>query len=398
MRKLLGGIHVEGLSSHLDDLRAQIIQLHLRAHAQLSQTGHINCRTRALHAGKHAHQRQVYLEIRLLRAILAKRCPQRLHQGAHGSRTQGDTINGIILRFGQSTTQIGFSEAFRRMACRGRVQHIASKGDIESIHSKHGGLAHARRLRSIVRQHLTHGSLHVQCGETPLAHHLRQRVKGLVALKERRSPLGAKRYRHAGGEKRYLLGFLESEAYYLPAIHRLFKQAHACRTAFDGLPGKLHALRRQRACRRSPHQFQDARKVAVQPILAKRLLHRSGLKGGKRRRLQIKREVQITHNGGNFPAQTRGILVIAQILKLLALKLGKVVVNALHGAEPLEQLRRRLRANARHAGDVVGGIPHKPQEIGELLRGDAIALGHFFGAIDHHVGNALLRGDDARKG
>ena len=74
-----------------------------------------------------------------------------------------------------------------------------------------------------------------------------------------------------------------------------------------------------------------------------------------------------------------------------------MLVDALHGPVGLQELRRRLRADAGHAGDVVGRIAHQPQEVDELLGAHAVALPHLIGAVHRDVGDALLRGDDARQ-
>ncbi len=57
---------------------------------------------------------------------------------------------------------------------------------------------------------------------------------------------------------------------------------------------------------------------------------------------------------------------------LFAAQLVDMLVNALEAAVGSQQLRRRLVAHARHAGDVVGAVAFKAQEIGELRRLHAV--------------------------
>ena len=74
-----------------------------------------------------------------------------------------------------------------------------------------------------------------------------------------------------------------------------------------------------------------------------------------------------------------------------------MLVNALEAAVGAQQLRRRLVAHARHAGDVVGAVALQSQEIGELRRLHTVTLAHLARAVDGHVGDALARGDHVRE-
>ena len=58
----------------------------------------------------------------------------------------------------------------------------------------------------------------------------------------------------------------------------------------------------------------------------------------------------------------------------LPLSSPSVLVDALKVAVGGKQLRGRLVAHAGHAGDIVGRVTLKPEEIGELGGRDAIAL------------------------
>ena len=73
-----------------------------------------------------------------------------------------------------------------------------------------------------------------------------------------------------------------------------------------------------------------------------------------------------------------------------------MLVDALQAAVGLQQLRRGLVADAGHAGDVVGGVALEAEEVDELVGAHAVTLEHLGRAVDGHVGDALLRGDDAR--
>ena len=73
-----------------------------------------------------------------------------------------------------------------------------------------------------------------------------------------------------------------------------------------------------------------------------------------------------------------------------------MLVDALKAAVGLQELGRRLIADAGHAGDVVGGVAFEAQKVDELVGAHAVALLHLGRAVDGDVGDALLRGDDAR--
>src|SRR5918994_608414 len=73
----------------------------------------------------------------------------------------------------------------------------------------------------------------------------------------------------------------------------------------------------------------------------------------------------------------------------LALQLVGPLEELLDGAEVLHELRRRLVADARDAGDVVGGIALQGDEVAVFLRRKPVAGGHRFNVVPADVGDAL---------
>ena len=71
-----------------------------------------------------------------------------------------------------------------------------------------------------------------------------------------------------------------------------------------------------------------------------------------------------------------------------------MLVEPLDAAVLLQELGRRLGADARYAGDVVGGIAHEPEIVGDLLRCDAVLFLDAGRVVDDDVGDALFRVDD----
>ncbi len=76
---------------------------------------------------------------------------------------------------------------------------------------------------------------------------------------------------------------------------------------------------------------------------------------------------------GHQPLGEQGLVgVLLQDLAALALDLLHAVEELLHGAEVGHQLLGRLLADTGHAGHVVDGVAHEPEEVGDLL--DALDL------------------------
>ena len=65
--------------------------------------------------------------------------------------------------------------------------------------------------------------------------------------------------------------------------------------------------------------------------------------------------------------------------------------HGLEVAEALEQLGGGLVADARDAGDVVAGVALEADEVGDLLRRDAVALDHALAVVDLGVGDPAAR-------
>ena len=151
------------------------------------------------------------------------------------------------------------------------------------------------------------------------------------------------------------------------------------------------------ALRSLAHQLENARQMRVEAILRERLGDGLGAERGERSALKVQGEIQVAHDGCHLAAGERRVAVFLHALLLLAAQLVDMLVNALEAAVGSQQLRRRLVAHARHAGDVVGAVAFKAQEIGELRRLHAVTLAHLAGAVEGHVGDALARGDHVRE-
>ena len=235
-------------------------------------------------------------------------------------------------------------------------------------------------------QHL----LRVERGEAPLRHDLGKHRKRLVAFEGSSALRGGKRRERARVEQRRLLGLDERDAHALPFRDRALNGSERVGPVQNGLPRKRGSLGR----RLLPHEAQHVGQMRVEADALEGGRHARGVERGERRVLQVELEIDIARDGRHLPARKRLIAVGLDLLLLLAFELAGVLVDALEVAVGGKQLRGRLVAHAGHAGDVVGRVALKPEEIGELGGCDAIALEDLVGAVDRNVGDALLGRDD----
>ena len=109
--------------------------------------------------------------------------------------------------------------------------------------------------------------------------------------------------------------------------------------------------------------------------------------------------------------EPRLVGVLLKDLAALALDLLDAVEELLHGAEVGQQLLGRLLADAGHAGHVVDGVAHEPEEVGDLLDALDLPLGQHVvlaeqlrrpagaaraveqGPLRHELGEVLVGGD-----
>ena len=234
--------------------------------------------------------------------------------------------------------------------------------------------------------------LHVERRERARRHDARERRGAALVLVERRALRGGDGARQVHVEERRLLGLHERHAHRLSARDGRVHEGVGLRTGHDGLPRQRGRLLLQLAS----HQLEHAAQVGVELHLLERLRHALRVERREAALLEIEREVQVAHDGGHLAGEKRHVLVVDHPLLLLALEVVHVLVDALQVPVGLQKLRGRLVADAGHAGDVVGRVALEAQEVDELVGAHAVALLHLGRAVDGHVGDALLRGDDAR--
>ena len=111
--------------------------------------------------------------------------------------------------------------------------------------------------------------------------------------------------------------------------------------------------------------------------------------------LEVEVDRDVADHRRELLGEPRRVGVLDQVL--LALGARDLVDAAEHGlevAEALEQLGGGLVPDAGDAGDVVAGVALEADEVGDLLRRDAVALDHALGVVDLGVGDPAARGHD----
>ena len=113
-------------------------------------------------------------------------------------------------------------------------------------------------------------------------------------------------------------------------------------------------------------------------------------------RFKIEFKIGVAHNSGYLTGKECIVFVVGQVLQLLSLELVKVGVDALQVAIRLKHRGGLFITDAGNTRDVIGLVAFETQKIRELGRRYAVALLHFFRAIDNHIGNSALSGYDFR--
>ncbi len=105
-------------------------------------------------------------------------------------------------------------------------------------------------------------------------------------------------------------------------------------------------------------------------------------------RLKVERQRQVGHDPAHLPRGERVVPVLRQPLAELALHLVQALVDGVERPELLEQGNRGLLAHARHAGEVVRGVPLERLVVEHLVRPQPVALRHPVRVVHHRGGDA----------
>ena len=108
------------------------------------------------------------------------------------------------------------------------------------------------------------------------------------------------------------------------------------------------------------------------------------------------RQLEVGHQGVELAVADDVAEVLAQRLTRLALDLLGPVDDVVEPVVLDDPLGGRLRADAGHAGQVVGGLPHERRELGVAGRRQAVALLDRGRSHPLHLGDAAHRVDHGR--
>ena len=402
--QLLGGVDVEVLAGLRVDLLDHRVDLCAELGGLRREHAGVDPQAQALHLGEHRQQRHLHIVEQARRAVLlellAKDCDQAL--GGHGvERCGGQLLGGL----GQHVGEVGLGELRHREAAALGVEQVGGDADVED----------ARRVNRAGREHLRQrgvgGGEHVQQrldvarGEPPRAEQTRERRVGLVAL-EPADLLARGRPQHVGEAEERPVRAVVIDRGTDPAAGSdgLVERRGGLVTGERG--GQLQrrgrglvVLLAQRGARRGdgavPGQAHEARGHAREAERGERARDLGGVEGGEARVGEVQLDGGVGADRGHTAAHQRVVDVGAQVLAHLALDLVGVRDDLVEAAVLHDERGGLLGADARHAGDVVGGVALEAVEVRHELGRDAVVevLDRRW-VHDRHVRDALLGGDD----
>ena len=338
LAQLLGAVQVKGVAHLVIDAGQQGFQFPLQFHAEPADALSVHRKADALHVRQHAGQRQLHLIVQCCHTLFVQFLAQRFQQrGQHtgvgklgaGKRRADAVLGGQrrdLVFAGGRVQQVGSQLAVKAdgpaHAAGGQgpaVQRLCVKGPNLGTAVQQSGqkrVVQAKDSRFRLRLHRVPGTAAVLCGN------LRHKIP---AVKGQRQGLGL----HLG-QRRFRLG---SGLVQAPAFGQL-----------------VHLQVGQ--------QLGGVRRVAGG----------AGVGGG------VGLDGRVLSDGSQHAAHLGLLPVVQQVFALLGLDglVVDVLVNARQAAKFLHKRKRRLFADARHAGDVVGTVAHQAFDFDQLGRGHAV--------------------------
>ena len=324
--QLLGAVHVE-LVAHLGvDALQNPVQLRPQRIAESADAVRIHRKADALHVRQHPGQRQFHLIVeRSLRLLV---------------QLSGQQFQKTLQHAG---VRVGLAVEFRRYIVLGgqRCHRVAAGGGVEQIRRQLAVKLHRRsnaaRLQRAAEQRLCvkgpHGGGAVQ-------------QRGQAGVFHRVDLLPLHGVPAAAGGLRHAAALLQHK----------------------GQGGGLHFGQRRGGG--------DGGSIPQRPPLGEFVHLQPGQQVRRRGGVPLLPDIvcrlgvdgRIGADGAQHEAQFRFVAVVRQIFPLLGLDrlVVKVVIHPLQAAEFLDEGQRGLFPDARHAGDVVGGVPHQAFHINEL--------------------------------
>ena len=422
VRELHGAADVKGLvAGQVANAALDIGNLGRQALGQITQAVGIHEHARALHLGKHRHERHLN-PIEHVGGVLAghavtQRCNQRQRQGRRASGGRRSVLASTLCaaRRRQRHLQIRIGQIHLVKLGAVGIQQVGGNNGIEDARGIDCQRIHELELRRIDGRKLMQKRLHIRARHTAFHKQTREHAgnhavgevealnlsrRTTVALLERKQALGRRQPQRARQPK--------ERALFLVIVHHggdpLAGINHAGDLSRNGTKRASIAggcaqnggnLKRAGSC---PALAADQRQETVlHGGDTKRAQRRGNLIGGKRRegrRLKIELNGCIGADGRHLTAQQRVVDVCAQVFSHLALDLVSMRDDLVKAAVLRDERTRLFGADARYAGNVVRRIALQTVKIGHERRRDAvIQVVHALGRHDRHVGQALASRD-----
>ncbi len=146
---------------------------------------------------------------------------------------------------------------------------------------------------------------------------------------------------------------------------------------------------------RRPERFLEPTQRLAQFEAPEYVSELGAVRVGRDELLQIQVERYVALGCCELFGHSRVLGVVDQVLLALgAADLVDMLEHAFQRAEPLQQLRRGLVADSRHARDVVAGVALEPDEVRNQLGRHAVAIDHAGAVVHAGVGDPTARGHD----
>ena len=420
VRQLHGATDIKGLvAGQVANAALDLGNLGCEALGQIVQTIGVNEHTRALHLGKHRHERHLDAVEHVGGVLASHAIAQRRHQGQRQGRRASSGCRCVLAgtlrtaRRRQRHLQIRIGQIRLIKLGAVGVQQIGSDHGIEDACEIGSQRIHKLGLRGIDGRKLVQKCLHIRTRHAALHKQTREHAgnhavgdvealsldrRAAVALLEREQALGSRQPQRARQTKECAL--------FLVVVHHGGDPLAGFNRAGDlsrddteclGIAGGgTHHRRRLKYTGRThgPALAANQRQEAVlHGRYAERAQRRGNLVGRKRREgrcIKIELDGRIGTNGRDLTAQQRVVNVRAQVLAHLALNLVGVRDNLVQAAILRDERARLFGTDARHAGDVVGRVTLQAIKIGhERRRNAVIQIVHALGRHNRHVGQAL---------
>ena len=424
VRELHGTADVKGLvTGQVANAPLDLGNLGRQTLGQTMQAIGVHEHARALHLGKHRHERHLDAIEHVGGVLAGHAVAQRRHERQRQGRSAGSRRRSVLAstlraaRRRQRHLQIGIGQI--RLIKLGAVgiQQIGGDHSIEDARGIDGQRIHELGLRGIDGRKLVQQRLHVRARHAALHKQAREHAgdhavgnveaidhgrRTAVALLERKQPLGRRQPQRARQAKKcaFLLVIVHHSGNPLARINRASDLggggSKRLGIAGGGTQNSRH-LERAGSGRSPALAANQRQKTVLHDRNAERAQRSGHLVGRKRRegrRIKVELDRRIGTNGCDLAAQQRVVDMRAQVLAHLALDLVGMCDDLVQAAVLRDERARLFGADARHARNVVGSIALQAVKIGHERRCNAvIQVVHALGRHNRHVGQAFAGRD-----